>query len=216
MKKFIVLLIISILIGITSYKYYSKQNNVYNVSLPVSYDLFEKDMFNVLQKLNENEKTLLLNYALRFKKSPSTVTVKEAIENEKLFEKSDEGIVFFSKLKESNEKEELTGKINSSAFITFVDSKVSENNIEIVFSIKNKTSKNITKITGLGNFIINNENFSTELEFSKILDGNSTNQIEKTFNFSEFPSMKEFNNTTEFKFNIESISFEDGSILKLN
>jgi len=216
MKKFVVLLIISIFSGVISYKYYLKQNNVYNVSLPSSYNLFEKNMFNVLQQLNEEEKKLLINYSLRLKNNPTQITVREAINDEKNFENSDEGIVFFSHLKEENLKNEIKEQINSSAFITFVDYSKTDTAINITFSLKNKTTKVISKVIGTAIFNINNENFSTDMELSNQFDSSSTSSFEKSFNFSEFPSMKEFNHNSIFKMKISSIEFSDGTFFHLN
>ena len=216
MKKFVVLLIISIFSGVISYKYYLKQNNVYNVSLPSSYNLFEKNMFNVLQQLNEEEKKLLINYSLRLKNNPTQITVREAINDEKNFENSDEGIVFFSHLKEENLKNEIKEQINSSAFITFVDYSKTDTAINITFSLKNKTTKVISKVIGTAIFNINNENFSTDMELSNQFDSSSTSSFEKSFNFSEFPSMKEFNHNSIFKIKISSIEFSDGTFFHLN
>lgn len=216
MKKMIILLITSIFIGLFSYKYYIKQNNVYNISLPSSYNSFEKDMFKVLQHLNEEEKSLLLNYSLRFKNNPNQITVKEALENEKSFEKSDEGIVFFSHLKEEELKNNILEQINSSAFITFVDYIKNETKIKITFAIKNKTSKIISKVIGTATFNINGEIFSTNLELSSQFDASTTSSFEQSFSFSEFPSMKEFNNNSTLKMKISYIEFSDGTSFHIN
>lgn len=221
MKKFLVFLILFVTLGVFSYKYYHKQTNVYNVSLPTSYDLFEKNMFDVLQKLDEEERNLLINYSLRFKKSPNQLTVREALENEKNFEKTEEGIVFFSKLKEENIKSETLEQINNSIFVTFVDYLKNDTNIIIKFSIKNKTSKAISKVIGVATFNINNETFSTDLELNNKVDTNtfeplSTDFYEKTFSYSEFPSLKDLTKNSYFKMKISLIEFSDGTYLQLN
>lgn len=55
------------------------------------------------------KKKLLINYSLRLKNNPTQITVREAI-NDENFENSDEGIVFFSHLKEENLKMKLKNK----------------------------------------------------------------------------------------------------------
>lgn len=216
MKKIILFVIFSILIGSFAYKYVSKHNSVYNVLLPANYENFEKDMFNVLVKLTVEDKDLLLNYSLRFKKSPSTVSVKEAIESEKQFEKTNEGTVFFSKLKEEDKKNSLLEEVSESAFVTFVDFSINEKSINIVFSIKNKSPYIITNISGDTYFGIGVEKFSTMLEFNTNVPATETIQVVKKFNFSEFPGLKDMSKNSMFTMNIRQINFNNGKSLLIN
>lgn len=213
MKKIIFLIILIILVGAGSYKYMLKNNSIYSSTLPKNYENFEKDMFNVLIKLKPVEKNLLLNYSIRFKKLPTEITVKEAIDNERDFEKTDEATLFFSKLKEQDKKNSIIEEINNSAFITFVDYVLEENSITIVFSLKNKTQETITFLSGESLFIIDSDRFITTLEFNNVIPPTETIQINRKFNFSEFPGLKDLTHNSTFKMTIKNIQFQNGNNL---
>lgn len=213
MKRVIFFGILAILVGSLAYHYLSKHNSIYNAILPANYENFEKDMFTVLIKMKVEDKNLLLNYSLRFKKSPSQVSVKEAVDNERIFEKTNEGTVFFSKLKEEDKKNSILDEISDSAFVTFVDFSSNEKSINIVFSIKNKSSYVITHIAGDTYFVIGTDKFSTVLDFNTNLPPTETTQIVKVFNFSEFPALKDMSKNSIFKMNIRQINFENKTAL---
>lgn len=215
MKKIIFFIILTILVGAGSYTYLHS-NGIYSTVLPANYENFEKDMFKVLLKLKEEDKNLLLNYSIRFRKMPTQITVKEAIENERIFEKTNEGTVFFSKLKEEDKKNALLEEVMNSAFVTFVDFHKEENFINIVFSIKNKSPEAITQIIGDSYFEIETDKFSTTLDFSILIPATETVQVVKRFNFSEFPALKDLTNKSIFKLNIRQIQFSNGNKLSIN
>lgn len=213
MKKIIFLIILTILVGAGSYKYIFRNNSIYSTTLPKNYENFEKDMFNVLIKLNPVEKNLLLNYSIRFRKLPNEITVKEAIDNERDFEKTDEATLFFSKLKEQDKKNSIIEEINNSAFVTFVDYVLEENSITVVFSLKNKTQETITSLSGESLFIIDSDRFITTLEFNNVIPPTETIQINRKFNFSEFPALKDLSHNSTFKMTIKNIQFQNGTTL---
>lgn len=216
MKKFVIFIILAISVGSSSYIYLHHNGGIYGMTLPATYENFEKDMFKALLKLKKEDKDLLLNYSIRFKKMPTQITVKEAIENERIFEKTNEGVVFFSRLKEEEKRFSLIEEVNTSAFITFVDFSKQENSIDIIFSIKNKSAEAITQIIGDSSFEISNDKFSTTLEFNTMIPATETVQIVKKFNFSEFPALKELSNKSSFRLNIRQIHFASGSTLSIN
>lgn len=213
MKKIIFLIILTVLFGAGTYKYICVHNSIYNTTLPTSYENFEKDMIDVIIKLNPSEKKLLLNYSIRFKNFPKTITVKEAIDNERAFEKTDEATLFFSKLKEKEQKDSIVEEINNSAFVTFVDYTLNENSINIVFSLKNKTSQTITGISGESFFMIKSDKFVTTLQFNNVIPPNETIQVNRIFNFSEFPTLKDLSLNSIFKMTIKKIEFQNGNTL---
>lgn len=210
MKKKIFIIIFTILVALGSYKYIFAKNDIYNITLPKNYDNIEKNMINVMLKLSPEEKELLLNYTIRFKKSPTEITVKEAIDNERDFEKTDEATLFFSQLKEQEKKTSIITTINNSAFVTFVDYVLEDNSITILFSLKNKTQETITNLSGESLFIINSDRFVTTLEFNNTIPPTETIQVTKKFNFSEFPNLKDLSNKSHFKMIIKHIQFQKG------
>lgn len=213
MKKLIFIFILVVLTGIGSYQYFYVNGNVYNTLLPANYDSFEKDMFNVLINLKEEEKTLLINYSLRFKNLPTTVSVRDAIIDERNFEKTNEGTFFFSKLKEEDEKSALAQEVFNSAFITFVDFSMDSQSIYIMFSIKNKTQEQIIQIAGDSYFEIGNDRFATGLDFNTTILPTEIVQVVKKFKFSEFPALKDLNKNSNFKLNVRQITFKNGTKL---
>lgn len=215
MKKFVFIFIFIFISSIGIYKYIAFNNNVYNVSLPSNYDNFEKEMFHILIELNDEEKSLLMNYALRFKQKPSQITVKEALNLERSFENTNEGTVFFSKLKDMEEKANLLEMVSNSAFVTFVDFEVVNNSINIIFAIKNKSPVSINYISGDFYFIIAGEKFISNLEFTSSIPESQISQIVKSFNFSEFPALKDISKNSEFKMNVKQINFSNGNSLSL-
>lgn len=213
MKKIFFLIIMVILLGVVTYGYAIHNNSIYNVTLPNNFDNFEKDMFPVLLKLNPEEKQLLLNYVIRFKKKPIEITVKEAIENERSFEKTDEGTLFFSRLKEENLKQSIREEINESVFVTFVDFRLENNSINVIFSLKNKSKENINFISGDSSFVIDSDRFFTRLEFNENVPANQTIQVIRKFNFSEFPALKDLKHNSNFKMIVKKIKFQSGRLV---
>lgn len=213
MKKIIFSIIISILLGFVTYTYSIHSNSIYNANLPKNFDNFEKDMFPVLIKLKQEEKNLLLNYSLRFKKHPVEITVKEAIDNERSFEKTDEGTLFFSHLKEEDLKNSIIEEINNSVFVTFVDFSLEYNSINVIFSLKNKSKENIKFISGESSFDIDSDRFITTLEFNDFVPSNQTIQVIRKFNFSEFPALKDLKHNSNFKMVVKKVQFQNGNML---
>lgn len=213
MKKILFFVIIILLLGVASYGYTIRNNSIYNTVLPQNFDNFEKDMFPVLIKLKEEEKNLLFNYIIRFKNNTNNITVKEAIENERSFEKTDEGTLFFSRLKEENLKKSVVEEINNSVFVTFVDFSLESNSIDIIFSLKNKSKENIKLISGESSFTIDSDRFVTTLEFNDSVPSNQTVQVIRKFNFSEFPALKDLKHNSNFKMVVKKIQFQNGTII---
>ena len=215
MKKLFVLtlILISIIGSFATYRYFAKTSNIYSTSLPSNYDNFERDMFKVIVELKDEERDLLMNYSLRFRRSPSKITVREAIENEREFEKTNEGTIFFSQLKEKEEKQFLIDEVKGSVFITFVDFVVEPASINILFSIKNKSSETISYVSGDSYFSIGSDNFTTHLEFNTSIPPTATVQVMRKFNFSEFPALKDIKKSSSLRINIRQINFTNGESL---
>ena len=215
MKRLIIIIVVVSFTSILGYKLYNNQKNIYFTELPKNYEDFEKNLFPVFQKIKPEEKILLLNYSIRYMNSPKKITVKEAIDDEKSFENTSDGLMFFNKLKGKEINDARIKAINNSIFITYVDYVMNDNDntINIIFSIKNKTSDIITLIEGDAIFTIGSDNFQTSVVFSPDAVGNDVTQITKVFKFSEFPNLKDFNQDSAFKMNVHKIVFNTGKVL---
>lgn len=203
-NKKIIYLVIFILLSICSYLIYNYNTNIYNKTIPST--LSELVNLSKSPEISISDKALILNYSQRFKNNIPPISLKELIDNEIMFEKSQEGAMFFNKIKEKEYLSKLKTELKSIVFITFVDFIKYEDSIDIVFSIKNKSSYAIKKINGDASFKINNLSFNTKIDFDKPLESADIIQVSKNFKYSEFPSLKDFEKNSEIVIDITSVS----------